>query len=134
MGPTVAVARGRRRPHRAGDGKVEMLEAGSLLRAGRVEVYTGDLAGREADVIAGEPIATVWLAALRNFSPELLRLAIDKLGTLYLNHGPQRHPEQHGFPTLAPAVLGSALERQELPQSGRVATAPRWFAWAMLLP
>jgi hypothetical protein len=33
-----------------------MREAESLLRAGRVKVDTGDLAGREADVIAGEPI------------------------------------------------------------------------------
>jgi len=30
-------------------------EAGSLLRAGRVKVDTGDLAGREADVIAASP-------------------------------------------------------------------------------
>jgi hypothetical protein len=34
-------------------------EAESLPRVGPVKVYTGDLAGREADVIAGEPIATV---------------------------------------------------------------------------
>jgi hypothetical protein len=37
-----------------------MLEAEgeSLLRAGRVKVDTGDLTGREADVIAGEPVVT----------------------------------------------------------------------------
>jgi hypothetical protein len=46
-----------------------MLEAESLLRAGRGKVYTGDLAGREADVIAGEPIATVWLAATQFLAP-----------------------------------------------------------------
>jgi hypothetical protein len=46
--------------HRAGDGIVEMLEAEGepLLRAGRVKADTGDLAGREADVIAGEPVVT----------------------------------------------------------------------------
>ncbi len=66
------MARGRRRPRRAGDGTVETLEAEaeSLLRAGRVKVDTGDLVGPEADVIAGEPIVTVWLAALtQNLAP-----------------------------------------------------------------
>jgi hypothetical protein len=33
-------------------------EGQSLLRAGRVKVGTGDLIGREADVIAGEPVVT----------------------------------------------------------------------------
>jgi hypothetical protein len=79
-----------------------MLEAESLLRAGRVKVYAGDLAGWEADVIAGEPIATVWLAALRKFSRRAeLRLTLDTLGAFYLNQGPQRHPEQRRFLTLA---------------------------------
>jgi hypothetical protein len=43
-------------PAPRGGGRVEMREAEPLLRAGRVMVDTGDLAGREADVIAGEPI------------------------------------------------------------------------------
>jgi hypothetical protein len=120
MGPTFAVAREGRRPRRAGDGKVEMLEAESLLRAGRVKVYTGDLAGREADVIAGEPIATLWLAALCNFSRRAeLRLAVDKPGTLYLNQGPQRHSEQHRFPTLAPSSSPPRSNGRNCPQCGR---------------
>jgi hypothetical protein len=44
-------------------------EAESLLRAGRVKVDAGDLAGRQADVIAAEPIVTVWLATLRYAKP-----------------------------------------------------------------
>ena len=65
MGRTFAMARGRLCSRRAGDGTVEIPEAKavSLLRAGRVKVDTGELAGRKADVIAGEPIVTVWLAA-----------------------------------------------------------------------
>ena len=57
MGRTLAAARGRRPPRGAGDDRVEMreAEAESLLRAGRVKVDTGDLAGREADVIAASP-------------------------------------------------------------------------------
>ena len=58
-------------------------EAESLLRAGRVKVDAGDLAGRQADVIAAEPIVTVWLATLRKTSRRAeLRLTVDKLGIL----------------------------------------------------
>jgi len=93
MGRTFAAARGRRRPRRAGRHRRDAeAEAASLLRAGRVKVDTGDLAGREANVIAGAPIVTVWLAALRKTSRRAeLRLAVDQPGILYLNQGPQRH-------------------------------------------
>jgi hypothetical protein len=118
MGRTFAVARGRCRPPRAGGGTVEMLEAEaeSLLRAGRVKVDAGDLAGRQADVIAGEPIVTVWLATLRKTSRRAeLRLAVDKLDILYLNQSPQRHSEQPRLLTLTRAVVATTLERQECP-------------------
>lgn len=75
---------------------------------------------READVIAGEPVATVWLAALRNFSRRAeLRLAVDKPGTLCLNQGPQRHSEQHRFPTLAPSSSPPCSNGRNLPRCGR---------------
>jgi hypothetical protein len=135
MGRTFAVARGRRRPRRAGDGKVEMLEAESLLRAGRVKVDTGDLAGREADVIAGEPIATVWLAALRNFSRRAeLHLAVDKPGTLTLNQGPQRHPEQHQFPTLALPSSAPRLNGRNCPSRDLRGRLGNWLSWVALRP
>src|SRR6516225_1510999 len=85
MGRTFAAARGRRRPRRAGRHRRDAeAEAASLLRAGRVKVDTGDLAGREANVIAGAPIVTVWLAALRKTSRRAeLRLVVDRPGILY---------------------------------------------------
>ena len=47
-------------PAPSGDGIVEMREAEgeSFPRARRVKVDTGDLTGREADVIVGEPVVT----------------------------------------------------------------------------
>jgi hypothetical protein len=85
-------------------------EAESLLRAGRVKVDAGDLAGRRADVIAAEPIVTVWLATLRKTSRRA-----DKLDILYLNQSPQRHSEQPRLLTLTCAVVATTLERQECP-------------------
>ena len=90
-----------------------------MLRAGRVKVDTGDLAGREANVITGAPIVTVWLAALRETSRRAeLRLAVDKPGILYLirvltsfGATPVSDPGR--------AFLATVLERQELPHTWR---------------